>query len=666
MDDFGFIRAAAAVPEVRVADVDANVAEICRMIDDACSSQVSLVVFPELCVTGYTCGDLFGQEILVRKAEEGVRKIASHCSGRKITVVVGVPLRWNSRLYNCAAVISGEKVCGIVPKTYLPSYNEFYETRWFSSGSLFIHSPEEISYAGFSCKMTPEQIFHIGGHSFCIEICEDLWAPVPPSSYHCLNGAEIVVNLSASNEVLGKHVYRKQLVSQQSARTISGYVYCSAGYGESTQDLVFAGSALIYENGALLAKGERFRMGRSMTVADIDCGKIEILRQKTSTFGSVMPDGKDAASIGYLHVRAGEPADTDFDADLFRTVYPHPFVPGGEETDKRCREIISMQVLALASRLAHINCRTAVIGISGGLDSSLALIVTVLAADRLGWDRSRIIGVTMPGYGTTGRTRSNAEDLMDVLGVTSRRISIKAACDRHFEDIGHDSSIHDTTYENSQARERTQILMDVANQTGGIVIGTGDLSELALGWATYNGDHMSMYGVNASIPKTLVRHLVRWAAENHFDSGSCSDGCHAGTHGRSAKDILMDIIDTPISPELLPADEKGNISQVTEDLVGPYELHDFFLYHFFRFGYSPQKLFFLAKKAFGSTASDGTFYDEQTIRKWLNVFLKRFFAQQFKRSCLPDGPKVGSVSLSPRGDWRMPSDAKPDLFLKDI
>ena len=674
MKDYGFVRTAAAVPAVRIADIQANVDAICGMIDLACSKEVSLAVFPELCVTGYTCGDLFGQDILAEKAEDGIRAIAAHCAGRNITVIAGAPVRHRSRLYNCAVVISGEKgICGIVPKSYMPSYNEFYETRWFASGAGI--PPAEMAYAGGRCIISPEQIFHIGGYGFCVEICEDLWTPVPPSSFHCLHGAEITVNLSASNEILGKHLYRKQLVCQQSARTISGYVYCSAGFGESTQDLVYAGAALICENGTLLAKGERFSMEPSITIADIDCGKLRALRQKTSTYGCTLPDGRSAAELKYGHVTAGAAAPTDFGKRLYRKVQPHPFVPGGEETDTRCREIISTQVLGLASRLARIGSRTAVIGISGGLDSSLALLVTVLAADRLGWSRDRIIGVTMPGYGTTARTRGNAEDLMDVLGVTSRKISITAACDRHFADIGHDISVHDSTYENAQARERTQILMDIANQTGGIVVGTGDLSELALGWATYNGDHISMYGVNAGIPKTLVRHLVRWAAENRFTDERQASGGKAEKADRSAREILMDIIDTPISPELLPADEDGRISQVTEDLVGPYELHDFFLYHFFRFGFSPEKILFLAEKAFCTDSvgcsgdEDGEYkghYDSETIVRWLRVFIRRFFSQQFKRSCLPDGPKVGSVSLSPRGDWRMPSDAWADTFLDDL
>lgn len=663
-NDFGFIRAAAAVPAVKVADPASNTEHICRMIGEACVKGVSLMAFPELCITGYTCGDLFGQRLLIAEAERSVAKIREFTRGKDITVAVGAPVLFRDRLYNCAVVIRNGNVKGIVPKIHIPDYNEFYESRWFSSGSDFL-SPEntrgarfldngkdcvregfceEITYAGFRCNISPNLLFRIGSAVFAIEICEDLWTPVPPSSYHSMSGAHIILNLSASNEIIMKHSYRKELVCQQSARTIGGYVYCSAGAGESTQDLVFAGAAMICENGSILSEGERFCMSDSMTVADIDVEKISTLRQKTGTFRGVAPDGRSSAGYGrfYSEIPLGRPAGTDFGKELLRPVEPHPFVP--EYKDERCSEIVSIQVSGLASRLAHIKCSSAVVGISGGLDSTLALIVTVLAFDRLGWDRSRIIGVTMPGYGTTDRTYDNAVALIGKLGVTFREISIVAACDRHFEDIGHDRNIHDVTYENTQARERTQILMDIANQTGGIVIGTGDLSELALGWATYNGDHMSMYGVNASIPKTLIRHLVKWVAENH-----------AGITG--VRDILLDIIDTPISPELLPGDEGGNISQKTEDLVGPYELHDFFLYHFFRFGYSPEKLLFLAVKAFSDV------YDEAVIRKWLGVFMKRFFGQQFKRSCLPDGPKVGSVALSPRGDWRMPSDASPNLFL---
>ena len=685
MKDFGFLRTAAARPRVKPADVAGNVRSICELIDMAAADEVSLLVFPELCVTGYTCGDLFGQEFLLEAAEEGIREIISRSRGKDMTIVSGTPVAFRGRLYNCAAVIRNGNIKGLVPKVHLPDYNEFYESRWFSSGADFLSGKTagnghfifngkdtvregfggKIRYAGYSCNISPNMLFEIGDTTFAVEICEDLWTPVPPSSWAALAGAEIIVNPSASNEVLMKHDYRKSLAGQQSARTISGYVYCSAGYGESTQDAVYAGASLIYENGVLLAESDRFSTGTALTIADIDCGKLRILRQKTGTFIAFTPDGTSSPSYAqaYSKVETGKPAETDFEKKLYRHVEPHPFVPGGygEEMERRCSEIFSIQVTGLMSRLSHIGCKTAVIGISGGLDSTLALLVAVKASDRLGWSRERIIGVTMPGYGTSGRTHDNASGLMSALGITSREISIAAACDRHFKDIGHDKSIHDVTYENSQARERTQILMDIANQTGGIVIGTGDLSELALGWATYNGDHMSMYGVNSGIPKTLVRHLVRWVADSHFsDMGD-------------VRDILMDIIDTPISPELLPADDNGNIQQKTEDLVGPYELHDFFLYNFFRFGYSPAKIFFLAKKAFcreDAAASDtgnstGT-YSEETIKKWLKTFFRRFFSQQFKRSCLPDGPKVGSVTLSPRGDWRMPSDASCALFTEEI
>jgi len=650
MENYGFIRTAAAVPVVRVADTAANAKSVCELIDKAEEGGASLVVFPELCITGYTCADLFGQKRLLDGAKEAVFNVAAHTEGKEITAVIGAPVEWNDRLYNCAVAVGSGKILGIVPKIWLPSYNEFYESRWFASGRDFLGG-NAASHPEYGCTISPDQLFRIGDIKFGIEICEDLWTPIPPSSNYCVAGAQLIVNLSASNEILGKHAYRKELVSQQSARTVSGYIYCSAGYGESTQDLVYAGASMICENGAILCENERFKTEPSLIMADIDCEKLSALRRKTNTFGAISPSGEPVRGTRYKITDAGKPAKTDFQQKLLRPVPKHPFVPGGAETDARCKEIISIQTTGLASRLAHINCRTAVIGISGGLDSTLALLVTVLAFDRLGWRRDRIIGITMPGYGTTDRTRSNAEDLMDELGITARQISIAGACDSHFNDIGHDKSVHDVTYENSQARERTQILMDVANQTGGIVVGTGDLSELALGWATYNGDHMSMYAVNASVPKTLVRHLVRWAADNRFDRSPDTQPTKGRGGKRTAREILMNIIDTPISPELLPADKDGNILQVTEDLVGPYELHDFFLYHFFRFGYSPEKILFLAKKAFGN-------YDGATIEKWLKTFIRRFFSQQFKRSCMPDGPKVGSVALSPRGDWRMPSDSK--------
>lgn len=717
--EFGFIRVAAATPRVKVADVDANVEEICRMAEVAENEQVSILAFPELSVTGYSCGDLFAQELLVSKAEEGVKRLKTFSRGKSLTLVVGVPVRVRGSLYNCAAVIQNGSLKGIVPKIHLPTYNEFYESRWFSSGCDFLSdtlsaygriednakdcsSPAagaEISYAGHKVNVYPNMLFNVGRSTFAIEICEDLWTPIPPSSHHALAGAQIIVNLSASNEVLMKHQYRKQLISQQSARTISAYVYSSCGYGESTQDVVYAGSSLIYENGSLMAENKRFSLEAGMICADIDFDKLSVLRQKESTFHSVAPDGTGDGldARRYFAVASGYGAATDFEKCLRRHIDPHPFVPGNaDERDERCREITDIQVIGLATRLAHIHSQTAVIGISGGLDSTLALIVTVLAFDKLGWDRKRIIGITMPGLGTTTRTHSNASDLMAALGVTSLEIPIGKAVAQHFSDIGQNPEVQDVTYENSQARERTQILMDVANKENGIVVGTGDLSELALGWATYNGDHMSMYAVNASIPKTLVRYLVGWAAENHFESdvavacgGAVVDlgdiegrevanvvddvaavvdrGTSPETsrgdvadHKRSVREILMDIIDTPVSPELKPADSEGNITQKTEDLVGPYELHDFFLYYIFRFGARPSKVYFLARKAFEGV------YDDATILKWLNTFIRRFFAQQFKRSCLPDCPKVGSVSLSPRGDWRMPSDAWRTIFLNDL
>lgn len=740
--EFGFIRVAAATPRVKVADVDANVEEICRMAEIAENEQVSILAFPELSVTGYSCGDLFAQELLVSRAEEGVKRLKTFSRGKSLTLVVGVPVRvrGSGSLYNCAAVIQNGSLKGIVPKIYLPTYNEFYESRWFSSGCDFLSdtlsaygriednakdcsSPAagaEISYAGHKVNVYPNMLFNVGRATFAIELCEDLWTPIPPSSHHALAGAQIIVNLSASNEVLMKHQYRKQLVSQQSARTISAYVYSSCGYGESTQDVVYAGSSLIYENGGLMAENKRFSLEAGMICADIDIDKLSALRQKESTFHSVAPDGTGDGldARRYFAVACGNGAATDFGKCLKRHIDPHPFVPGNAaERDERCREITDIQVIGLATRLAHIHSQTAVIGISGGLDSTLALIVTVLAFDKLGWDRKRVIGITMPGLGTTTRTHSNASDLMAALGVTSLEIPIGKAVAQHFSDIGQNPDVQDVTYENSQARERTQILMDVANKENGIVVGTGDLSELALGWATYNGDHMSMYAVNASIPKTLVRYLVGWAAENHFESdvagaagrgakGACGGAVVAAgdesacggavvdrgdiegrvaanvvddvaavagretspetslgdmaDHKRSVREILMDIIDTPVSPELKPADSEGNITQKTEDLVGPYELHDFFLYHIFRFGARPSKVYFLARKAFEGV------YDDATILKWLNTFIRRFFAQQFKRSCLPDCPKVGSVSLSPRGDWRMPSDAWRTIFLNDL
>ncbi len=673
MNNYGFIRTAAAVPAVRIADVNHNAEEICRLADEAFSKEASLVVFPELSLTGATCGDLFMQNLLVAGAEKGVKKIIEFSRGKAMTIVVGVPVPYRSRLYNCAAVIRNGNIKGIVPKTYISSS----ESGWFASGSDFLSAEVrndggllsngkdcvregfcgEIRYAGQKCNISPNMLFSIGDTTFAIEIGDDAWAPVPPSSYHALQGAALIAGPAADREIVMRHEYRNSLLCQQTSRIRGGYVYASAGFGESTQDNVFAGAASIWESGMQLAENERYQMGSSLILADIDIERLEAQRRKSSGFMSVAPDGAKASSHYRLYSRisTGEPFGTDFEKSLMRPVDPHPF-SSAENMDSRCKEILTIQVNALVTRLNHIGCRTAVIGISGGLDSTLALLVAVLAADRLGWNRDRIIGVTMPGFGTTSRTKGNAWGLMEALGITTREISIVPACEQHFRDLEHDPSVHDATYENSQARERTQIIMDIANQTNGIVIGTGDLSELALGWCTYNGDHMSMYGVNAGIPKTLVRGLVKWVAENEFGDTSES----SASDGRGAHEILLDIVDTPISPELLPANEKGEIQQVTEDLVGPYELHDFFIYNFMHFGYSPEKILFLARKAFAGT------YSEETITKWLKTFIRRFFNQQFKRSCSPDGPAVGSVSLSPRGAWAMPSDAWSTLFQENL
>ena len=670
MKNYGFIRTAAAVPAVRIADIEYNTAEICRLAGEAFEKEVSLVVFPELAITGYTCADLFGQSLLVKAAENGIKKILEFTRGKAVTIVVGAPVPYRSRLYDCAVVIRNGNVKGIVPKTYITPE----ESRWFASGSDFLSADVrndgsildngkdcvregycgEIRYAGQRCNISPNMLFGIGHCTFAIELGDDLWAPVPPSSYQVLQGAQVIANLSADKEILMRDEYRRNLLKQHSAKTISGYIYASAGFGESSQDNVYAGTASIWENGYQIVENERYQTESSMIIGDIDIERIEGLRRSSNNFRNISPAGTDASSYYRLYDRRslGAAQETDFEKELYRYIEPHPFVPA-EGLDYRCREILSMQVTALARRLSHIGCRTAVLGISGGLDSTLALLVTVMAFDKLGWSHDRIIAVTMPGFGTTSRTRNNAWDLMEALGATCREISIVPACEQHFKDISHDPSVHNATYENAQARERTQILMDIANQTNGIVVGTGDLSEMALGWATYNGDQMSMYGVNAGIPKTLVRSLVKWAAENKFDS--CADN-----EGRCIRTILLDIVDTPISPELLPANENGEIQQVTENLVGPYELHDFFIYNFIRFGYSPDKIYFLARKAFAKP------YDDQTILKWLKTFVRRFFSQQFKRSCMPDGPKVGSVGLSPRGDWNMPSDAWSTLFSSDI
>ena len=656
MKNYGFIRVAAATMPTKIANATFNVRHAMKsLIDMAYEKEVSLIVFPELSISGYSCGDLFSQRLLLDRCEEMVAKLAEYSYEKNMAIVAGAPVPYNGRLYNCAIVIKDGEVKGIVPKTYIPGHGEFCESRWFASGSDLIHGPE-ILYAGFSCIISPNQIFEIGNSSFAVEIGEDLNNPIPPSAYHTLAGAHIIANLSAGNETVLSSRRRDVLLGEHSARTLSAYIYSSA-CGDSSGDLVFTGESSVWENGAQMASWKEEDLAYGLAVADIDIERLETLRRKSTTFANVSPDGTPSSAYDLLYSRVylGESCMTDFSRKFERYIEKHPFAPEAD-LDYRCSKILHLQVTALQNRLSRIQSK-AVIGISGGLDSTLALLVTALAFDKLGWNgdtkwkRENIVAVTMPGFGTTSRTKNNAWDLMEALGVTCKEISIVPACKQHFKDIEHDEAIHDATYENTQARERTQLLMDIANKVGGIVIGTGDLSELALGWATYNGDHMSMYGVNADIPKTLVRSLVTWAAHNKFEGMTAKDG-------RSIKDILMDIVDTPISPELLPASESGDIKQVTEDLVGPYELHDFFLYNFVRFGYAPEKIFFLAQKAFDS-------YDDQTIQKWLKTFIRRFFNQQFKRSCMPDGPKVGSVSLSPRGDWHMASDAWSDDFLAD-
>ena len=637
--NYGFVKVAAAVPRVKVADCKFNSERLEGLITIAEGKGVQILTFPEMCITGYTCGDLFAQQLLLEQAEMALIQILNSTRQLDIISILGMPVVVNSTVINAAVVIQKGKILGVVPKTYLPNYKEFYEQRWFTSALQV--SENSVRLCGQIVPMGNNLLFETAETTFGIEICEDLWATVPPSSSLALQGAEIIFNLSADDEGIGKHNYLCSLISQQSARCISGYVFSSSGFGESTTDVVFAGNGLIYENGYLLARSERFCMEEQLIINEIDVECIRAERRVNTTFAANKANcpGKEAVRISTEFVNSK-------DLNLTRTFNPHPFVPQGSELHGRCEEIFSIQIAGLAQRLLHTGAKTAVIGISGGLDSTLALLVCVKTFDKLGLSRKDILGITMPGFGTTDRTYHNAIDLMNSLGVSIREISIREACIQHFKDIGHDLNIHDVTYENSQARERTQILMDIANQTWGMVIGTGDLSELALGWATYNGDHMSMYGVNAGIPKTLVKHLVQWVAENGMDETS--------------KATLLDIVDTPISPELIPADENGEIKQKTEDLVGPYELHDFFLYYFLRFGFRPSKIYFLAQTAFSGV------YDDETIKKWLQTFFRRFFNQQFKRSCLPDGPKVGSISISPRGDWRMPSDASSAAWLKEI
>ncbi len=637
--NYGFVKIAAAVPSVKVGDCDYNIHHIIQQVKEASAQGVAVVAFPELCITGYTCADLFLQPFITKKSEEAVSELLVHTRELSTTIIVGAPLLYRNRTFNTAIVISKGNILGIVPKTYLPNYAEFYEKRWFTSSAEATFS--EVEYAGQKVPFGTDLLFKSGDLTMGVEICEDLWVPIPPSAKAALAGANLLVNLSASNEIVGKHRYLKQLVIQHSAQTASAYLYASAGFGESTTDLVFAGNAFIAENGNMIKESKRFDFDEQMMVGDIDLDALLQGRRRSTTF--VLNDGDIKNRPRFIEFDLSQ---RDTRCKLDREINSTPFIPSEKLMNEDCEEIFNIQVSGLAQRIKHTFTKNLVVGISGGLDSTLALLVCVKTIDKLGMDRSSIVGVTMPGFGTTDRTYNNAIDLMKALGVTIREIPIKDACIQHFKDLGIDSSVHDITYENSQARERTQILMDIANQVNGMVVGTGDLSELALGWATYNGDHMSMYNVNGSVAKTLVQHLVRWVAKNEMT-------------GRTSE-ILIDVVETPISPELTPADDKGNIAQKTEDLVGPYELHDFFLYNFLYNGYSPSKIYYIAKVAFAGKHSD------EVIKKWLYTFFRRFFMQQFKRSCLPDGPKVGAVSLSPRGDWRMPSDASSAMWLKEI
>lgn len=644
---YGFVKVAAAVPRVKVADCNYNTEQIENLIAQAEGQGVEVICFPELSVTSYTCQDLFHQQLLLEEAETSLLKLVEFCRSLNIIAIVGAPLSFKGMLLNVAVIIHKGKILGVVPKTYLPNYNEFYEHRWFASGASWENT--KLKFCGQNVLVGTHLLFEATHFTFGVEICEDLWSVVPPSSKLALAGAEIIFNLSASNDIVGKSRYVENLVEGQSARALAGYVYSGCGFGESTQDLVFAGRAYIAENGHILSSLQRFQMEDQMLINEIDVERLRMERRINTTFSAGRALLGDVEK--YVTIEMDPVIIPEERFNLTRMVDPLPFIPTGRELDLRCEEILHLQAQGLAQRIVHTKAQTVVVGVSGGLDSTLALLVCVEAFDLLKLNRKGIVGITMPGFGTTGRTYSNAVNLMKSLGVSIREISIRDACIQHFHDLGQSLSDHDVTYENGQARERTQILMDAANQMGGFVVGTGDLSELALGWATYNGDHMSMYAVNVSVPKTLVRYLVEWVSMHRMDDLSRS--------------ILLDIIDTPISPELIPADENGNISQITEDLVGPYELHDFFLYYFLRYGFRPSKIFYLATRAFDGHDKRAKVYDESIIKKWLTIFCRRFFAQQFKRSCLPDGPKVGSCSLSPRGDWRMPSDATSEAWLEE-
>ena len=630
----GFVKVAAATPDIRVADVEFNTQNIINAMEEAQKNGAKILVFPELCVTGYTCSDLFDHSVLLKASRKALLEIAENTNDKDMLVFVGAPLEVNGKLYNVAAAMNQGEIIGFTTKTFLPNYGEFYEMRQFTPGPQTVR---EITFEGKKIPFGPQILFQAEGMEELVvaaEICEDVWSPVPPSIQAALEGATVIVNCSASDETIGKDTYRRALISGQSARLISGYIYANAGEGESTTDLVFGGHNIIAENGTILKESSRYV--NEIIYSEIDLQRITGERRKNTTFQPL-----DEETLVRVPFTVEETKTF-----LTRTFPKKPFVPSDEQTRaQRCEEILTIQAMGLKKRLAHTNARTAVVGISGGLDSTLALLVTARAFDMLGRDKKDIIAVTMPCFGTTDRTYQNACEMSKKVGATLIEVPIADAVNVHFRDIGHDPEDHSVTYENCQARERTQVLMDIANKTWGMVIGTGDLSELTLGWATYNGDHMSMYGVNASVPKTLVRHLVKYAADD--------------TKDEALKNVLYDVLDTPVSPELLPPKD-GDIAQKTEDLVGPYELHDFFLYFMLRFGYEPSKIFRIACMTF-----DGE-YDKETIFKWLETFCRRFFSQQFKRSCLPDGPKVGTVALSPRGDWRMPSDACVAVWMKDL
>lgn len=635
MNEYGYVKVGASTLELKVSDTIYNVQMIKKQIDEAVNKNIQIISFPELSITGYTCGDLFNQDILIDKSYEGLKDLVDYSKDKMIVIIVGSPIKCENKLYNCAVVINNGKILGIVPKTYIPNYNEFYEMRWFKSSNDLkikeINLFNEFVPIGvdliFTSKLDDEL-------KFGVEICEDVWSLYPKSNDYASKGASIIFNLSASNETIGKYDFRKELIKMQSIKTISGYVYSSSGINESSTDLLFSGSSLIYENGKLLSENNRFDFNSNLIYSDIDIKRLVNDRRKNTSF--ISNTDKEYRNIYFT---------TSKNNLISRKYSKYPFVPSNEDKrEERCKEIINIQSSALAKRLKHTNIKKCVIGVSGGLDSTLAFLVIKKAFEKLKIDNKNIIAVTMPGFGTTNRTYENALDLIKINNATLKEIDIKKACLVHYSDIDQDINNHDITYENAQARERTKILMDIANKENAFVIGTGDLSELALGWCTYNGDHMSMYSVNSSIPKTLVKYLVKYIADTD----------------KKNKKVLYDILSTPISPELLPADEKGNIKQITEDKIGPYILHDFYLYHFFRYGASPKKIYMLAVNTFENE------YSKEEILKWLKVFIKRFFTQQFKRSCMPDGVKVGSISLSPRGDLRMPSDASYNIWIKEL